>query len=467
MDPDPLPLDILTTCFLFVGTTLTTTVLLVVFLLILLLCSALISASEVAFFSLSPSDVDHLNKEDQASSKRILKLKESPRELLATILISNNFINIAIVIISEIVIRNIVSEDVLDGWAGRLHGVVGASLFTIAGVSRFLSFMITVVVVTFLLVLFGEVAPKIYANINNVKHARLMGRPLMFLGRMFYPLSRFLLSWSGGIEERVYRQRLHSSNGTDRKEIDKAIELTVTDGADQEEVDILKGIIKFGDVETRQIMKSRVDVVGLDKEQGYKEVIQIIKDSGFSRLPVFEESFDSIIGILYVKDLLGLTKEEDSFKWQTIVRDNVLYVPETKKIDELLKEFQSKRTHMAIVVDEYGGSAGIVTLEDIMEEVVGDIRDEFDTDEDIDYVKINDHTYIFEGKTLLNDVVRVLNLENDVFEGGRGNADSLAGLILELENVIPKQNKMITYKNMNLTVNKVNKRRIEKVKIVL
>lgn len=184
-------------------------------------------------------------------------------------------------------------------------------------------------------------------------------------------------------------------------------------------------------------------------------------------MPVFEESFDSIIGILYVKDLLGLTKEGDSFEWQTIVRDNVLYVPETKKIDELLKEFQSKRTHMAIVVDEYGGSAGIVTLEDIMEEVVGDIRDEFDTEEDIDYVKINEHTYIFEGKTLLNDVVRVLNLEDDIFEGGRGNADSLAGLILELENVIPKQNKMITYKNMNLTVTKVNKRRIEKVKIVL
>lgn len=446
---------------------MTTTVLLVVFLLLLLLCSALISASEVAFFSLSPKDVDVLNKEDQASSKRILKLKESPRELLATILISNNFINIAIVIISEIVIRNIVSEEVLDGWAGQLHSFVGASLFTVQGVSRFLSFMITVVIVTFLLVLFGEVAPKIYANINNVKHARLMGRPLMVLGRLFYPLSKFLLSWSGGIEERVYRQRLKSNSGTDRKEIDKAIELTVTDGADQEEVDILKGIIKFGDVETRQIMKSRVDVVGLDKEQGYKEVIQIIKDSGFSRLPVFEESFDTIIGILYVKDLLGLTKEGDSFEWQTIVRDNVLYVPETKKIDELLKEFQSKRTHMAIVVDEYGGSAGIVTLEDIMEEVVGDIRDEFDTDEDIDYVKINDHTYIFEGKTLLNDVVRVLSLENDVFEGGRGNADSLAGLILELENVIPKQNKMITYKDMNLTVTKVNKRRIEKVKIVL
>ncbi len=446
---------------------MTATVLLVVFLLLLLLCSALISASEVAFFSLSPQDVDVLNKEDHPSSKRILRLKESPRELLATILISNNFINIAIVIISEIVIRNIVTETTLDNWASQIHPIIGSTFFTIEGISRFLSFMITVVIVTFLLVLFGEVAPKIYANINNIKHARLMGRPLIFLGKLFYPLSRFLLSWSGGIEERVYRQRLHSSSGTDRREIDKAIELTVTDGADQEEVDILKGIIKFGDVETRQIMKSRVDVVGLEKEQGYKEVIQIIKSSGFSRIPVFEESFDSIIGILYVKDLLGLTKRGDDFAWQSIVRDNVLYVPETKKIDELLKEFQSKRTHMAIVVDEYGGSAGIVTLEDIMEEVVGEIRDEFDADEDVDYVKINDHTYIFEGKTLLNDVIKVLNLDNEIFEEGRGNADSLAGLILELESIIPKQNKMISYKNMKLTITNVSKRRIEKVKIVI
>jgi len=230
---------------------------------------------------------------------------------------------------------------------------------------------------------------------------------------------------------------------------------------------MLKGIIAFGDVETRQIMKSRVDVVGLEQSLGYSEVIKVIKESGFSRLPVFEETFDKIIGILYVKDLLGLTKEGDSFDWQAHVRNNVLYAPETKKIDELLKDFQSKRTHLAIVVDEYGGSSGIVTLEDIMEEVVGDIRDEFDAEEEVDYEKINDNTYIFEGKTLLNDVVRILGLDTDMFEEGRGSADSLAGLILELESIIPRRNKVIQYKSLKFTIAKATKRRIEKVKVEL
>ncbi len=465
MDPDPFPADLLTHTFLVISGDGTPTLLLGLLLILLLMCSALLSASEVAFFSLSPKDVDNLAKEDQDSSKRILKLKKGPRKLLATILISNNFINIAIVIISEVVIRSLLSDEIFDSWASQLKGVLGFSFLTITGLSKLLSFTVTVVTVTFLLVLFGEVAPKIYANINNVKHSRLMSGPLVFFVKLFYPLSNLLIKWSGGIEERFYRQRLTSNSSADRRELDKAIELTVTDRADREEVDILKGIIKFGDVETRQVMKSRVDVIGLEINQGFKEVIQLIKDSGFSRVPVFEESFDSILGILYVKDLLGLTQEEDAFKWQELIRTNVLYVPETKKIDELLKEFQSKRTHMAIVVDEYGGSAGIVTLEDIMEEVVGDIRDEFDSEEEVDYIKINDTAYIFEGKTLLNDVIRVLNLDSDIFEGGRGNADSLAGLILELESVIPKRDKVINYKSIKLTVSQVSKRRIEKVRI--
>ena len=256
----------------------------------------------------------------------------------------------------------------------------------------------------------------------------------------------------------MYRSRLKAGVTADRKEIGKAIELTVSEGGDQDEVDMLKGIIAFGDVETRQIMKSRVDVIGLEHELGYHQVIKVIKESGFSRLPVFDETFDKIVGILYVKDLLGLTKEGDQFVWQAHVRNNVLYVPETKKIDELLKDFQEKRTHMAIVVDEYGGSSGIVTLEDIMEEVVGDIRDEFDGDEEIDYEKINDKTYIFEGKTLLNDVIRVLQLDSDIFEEGRGTADSLAGLVLELESIIPRRNKVIQYRTLKMTVMKASKR---------
>lgn len=467
MDSDPLPSVFHELLFILLGNVSTPTLVLLLLLLILILCSALISASEVAFFSLSPKDIDLLEKDDSPSSARILQLKKSPRQLLATILISNNFINIAIVIISEIVIRNIISQTTFDRWAFQLQSYANLVWVSQDALSKILSFLLTVVVVTFLLVLFGEVAPKIYANINNVKHSKAMSSPLLFLSRLFYPLSGLLLKWTGGIEEKIYRRRLLSNSGTDKKEIDKAIELTVSNKEDQEEVDILKGIIKFGDVETKQIMKSRVDVIGLEVNQGFNEVIKLIKDSGFSRLPVYEEDFDTITGILYVKDLLGFTQENNEFSWQNLVRDNVLYVPETKKIDELLKEFQLKRTHMAIVVDEYGGSAGIVTLEDIMEEVVGDIRDEFDSEEEVDYIKIDEHNYIFEGKTLLNDVIRILNLDNDVFEEGRGNADSLAGLILELESVIPKRDMIINYNKMVFTVAQVSKRRIEKVKISL
>ena len=469
MDPDPLPLGLLETAFVLIGQSqsFTTVVLLLILLLILLLCSALISASEVAYFSLSPQDIDKLEKEDNSSSNRILSLKEKPRRLLATILIGNNFINIAIVVISEVVIRDLVSDETFTRWAENLQPYIGGEMWSVSDLSRVLSFLITVVIVTFLLVLFGEVAPKIYANLNNIRHARLMSGPLRFLSRIFYPASRLLLGWSSGIEERVYRSRLKAGVTADRKEIGKAIELTVSEGGDQDEVDMLKGIIAFGDVETRQIMKSRVDVIGLEHELGYHQVIKVIKESGFSRLPVFDETFDKIVGILYVKDLLGLTKEGDQFVWQAHVRNNVLYVPETKKIDELLKDFQEKRTHMAIVVDEYGGSSGIVTLEDIMEEVVGDIRDEFDGDEEIDYEKINDKTYIFEGKTLLNDVIRVLQLDSDIFEEGRGTADSLAGLVLELESIIPRRNKVIQYRTLKMTVMKASKRRIEKVKVEL
>jgi len=400
VDPDPLPLGFLETSFLLIGQTQswTTLVLLIALLVVLLLCSALISASEVAYFSLSPQDIEKLEKDEAASSKRILQLKEKPRNLLATILISNNFINIAIVVLSEVVIRDIVSDETFLRWAENLQPYMGGEWLSIASLSRGLSYLITVVIVTFLLVLFGEVAPKIYANINNIRHAQLMSRPLGALGQLFYPLSGLLLGWSGGIEERVYRRRLKSGNTADRKEIDKAIELTVSEGGDQEEVDMLKGIIAFGDVETKQIMKSRVDVIGLDQELGFKEVIDVIKSSGFSRL-----------------------------------------------------------------VDEYGGCAGIVTLEDVMEEVVGDIRDEFDAD-DVDYERIDDRTYIFEGKTLLNDVGRVLALDTDIFEEGRGSADSLAGLILELESIIPRRNRVIQYKTLKFTIVKATKRRIEKVK---
>ena len=275
------------------------------------------------------------------------------------------------------------------------------------------------------------------------------------------------MEWSSGVESRIYERRLNiSAKPTDKKEIDAAIELAVTDD-ENGEIDILKGIINFGDVSAKQIMKSRVDVVAIDISSDFNQVLKVVRESGFSRIPVFDEDFDTIKGLLYVKDLLGYTNEKEDFKWTTLIRNNVLYVPESKKIYDLLREFQAKRTHIGIVVDEYGGSAGLVTLEDIMEEVIGDIKDEFDQEEEVIYTKIDDHNYIFEGKTLLNDVVRILDLENDIFDDVKGSADSLAGLILELTGTMPARDKQVKYKDLHFKIVSVSKRRIEKINIHL
>jgi len=247
----------------------------------------------------------------------------------------------------------------------------------------------------------------------------------------------------------------------------KAIQLTVDNEEDSEEADILRGILKFGNVSAKQIMKSRVDVVALDETANYTEVMTTIKESGFSRIPVYKEDFDEVIGILYVKDLLGFAKEDSGFNWQKFVRENILYVPESKKIDDLMKEFQQKRTHMGIVVDEFGGSAGIVTLEDIMEEVIGEIKDEFDEDEEVDYVKINATNFIFEGKTLLNDVARIIGVEKGSFDQIKGEADSLAGLLLMHLGHIPKKDKEITVGQFRFKIVAVTKRRIEKIHLTL
>jgi putative hemolysin len=464
LDPGPVLLDIVLNPILIASAT--TVVTWIGLLILLLIGSALISASEVAYFSLTHQDINNLQKDGKKADLRVLELKERPRILLATILISNNFINIAIVILSDALIKNSIPESTFNAWASAIQGMFNLNIFSVQTLSSILSFSITIIGVTFLLVLFGEVAPKIYANINNVKHAKVMASSLTFLNKVFYPFSALLVGWSSGFEERVYRKRLHSK-GTEKKNLDKAIELTVSKGENREEVDILKGIIKFGDVTAKQIMKPRVDVVALDTSNHFIQVLDTIKESGFSRIPVTTEDFDNIQGVLYVKDLLGHSNEGAEFNWQALIRENVLYVPETKKIDDLMKEFQLKRTHMGIVVDEYGGSAGIVTLEDIFEEVVGDIRDEFDTDEEVEYVKIDDHNFIFEGKSLLNDVVRITGLYNDVFDEGRGDADSLAGFILEIEGMIPKINKVIQFKEMTFLIISVTKRRIEKIKITI
>ncbi len=437
-------------------------------LLLLLFSSALISGSEVAFFSLSLNDFARLSEEGTPAARRILKLKEKPRTLLATILISNNFINIAIVIVSDFILRHTLGEGVLERWAAWLIDRLALSTSVVQMASA-LNFVLTVVGVTFLLVLFGEVAPKIYARINNLQMARFMSGPLMVLMRLFAPLSALLVNGTRVIEHRLARHH-RSTPLASREEIDQAIDLTVSRESDaHQEIEMLKRIVKFSEVSVRQIMKPRPDIVAIELHTPYGEVLAKIKESGYSRLPVYEEDLDHIVGILYAKDLIGHLDAAADFRWQRLVRrDNLLFVPETKKINELLKEFQQRHMHMAIVVDEYGGTAGLVTLEDVMEEVIGEIRDEFDEEEEESfYVKIDERTWEFEGKAMLHDVARVLGVDPDIFEKDRGEADSLAGLILELLGYIPDAGKEVIWKGYRIKVIDSDKRQIRKIRITL
>ncbi len=433
---------------------------------ILLLCSALISGSEVAFFSLTPNDIDDLKQANDKASTRILKLKEMPRTLLATILISNNFINIGIVVLSYFIFEKAMPPELMQSWAERL----GAGTSIPISKERFATLthgFITVFGVTFLLVLFGEVAPKVYANLHNVKLAKTMSGTLSFLNRIFSPASKVLVNWTNWIEGKL-EARAQQANMMSKDDIDEAIELTVRNDVNaKEEVDILKSILKFGDVTVKQVMRSRVDVVALEFRTGFKEVTKIARRSGYSRIPVYDDDFDSVTGILYVKDLIGYMDEGDEYEWQALIRTNVLYVPEAKKISDLLREFQQQKLHVAIVVDEYGGSSGIITLEDILEEVIGEIKDEFDDLEEIDFKKLDDFNYIFEGKTLLNDMCRVMDMETTSFDEAKGDSDTIAGLMLELFGQIPKINSEIRYNPYRFKIVSVNKRRIKQVQITL
>lgn len=439
-----------------------------VFLVILLLISsALISGSEVAFFSLDSNDMDELRKEESRNSKRLVNLKDKPRSLLATVLISNNFINIAMIILSDQLISRILPDGYFDQFSKWLQEYLFMQRWSVEVLSRGTNFIITVIGVTFLLVLIGEVIPKIYANINKLKFARFMTTPLNILLVLFGGLSKILVNWSNKIESRVQKHRGSMMNRL-KDDIDKAIDLTVSKEENaEEEADILKGILKFGDVLVKQIMTSRMDAVAVDETISFEELLNIIKDSGYSRIPIFKEDFDNVEGILYVKDLLGYTDKGKSFKWQKLIRRDVFFIPESKKINELLKEFQSRRLHMAIVVDEYGGTSGIVTLEDIMEEIIGDIRDEFDEEDEIEFVKIDDNNYIFEGKTLLNDVARVIGEDIRLFNEIKGEADSLAGLFLEVTGKFPKVDSELDLKDFRLKIVSVTNKRIEKINLLM
>lgn len=436
---------------------------------LLLIGSALVSGSEVAFFSLTHNDFDALKEEKTSSGRLILHLKDRPRILLATILISNNFINISIVILSDFLLKMLLPAMLLEQWADGIAAMMGfASTAEGNSLAGILGFLITVVAVTFLLVLFGEVAPKIYATQNNLRLARMMARPLKVLSIVFGPISALLVR-STSLIERKLEQRAKAGNSTSKEDIGEAIELTVSGEKDmvRRELDILHSIVKFGGVTVKQIMTSRVDIVAVENTASYKELLEVARQSGYSRIPVYAEDLDNVVGILYVKDLLGHLQEPDQFVWQPLIRENVFYVPESKKIDELLREFQSQHLHVAIVVDEYGGTAGLVTLEDIMEEIIGDIKDEFDDESEVVYRKIDDNNYTFEGKTLLYDMCRIIGVPQETFDAVKGEADSVAGLILELHGQFPRKDAVLHYNQFTFKIVSVTKRRIEEVRITI
>ncbi|MCB0804951.1 MAG: gliding motility-associated protein GldE [Bacteroidales bacterium] len=409
--------------------------------IVLLLFSAMISGSEIAFFSLSPVHLKDIQSKNSSNNKIILSLLDLPKRLLATILITNNFVNVGIVILSA---------------------YISASLFDFSELPV-LGFVVEVIAITTLILLFGEIMPKIFANQKPILFATYMARPLKLLMRFFYPLSSILVRTTTFIDKKLAGQNQEIS----MSDLSEAIDLTADKDTPEEETKILKGIVKFSDIEVKEIMRSRLDVVAIDSTADFKEVIHVVKDSGYSRIPVYEESFDKINGILYVKDLLPHLDKKTDFKWYDLLRP-AFFVPENKKINYLLQEIQEKKIHMAIVVDEYGGTSGIVTLEDIIEEIVGEISDEFDSPEDeIGYSKIDDNNYVFEGKTSINDFCKIIGIDDSVFDEVKGDADSIAGLILELLGRIPEKNTVVSYDHFEFKVLTVDKRRIKMVSVLL
>ncbi len=436
----------------------------VIMLLALLVCSALISGSEVAFFSLDRNQLKDLEEEESSSGTRILSLREKPRRLLATILITNNLVNIGIVILSSFLFQIVLPPQVFYAWGYAVNNWPFPGWFTPDQWAAFFSFMITIVGITFLLVLFGEVVPKIYANLHNVAFARLMSGPVNVLMALFAPLSKTMVKWGNALEKKLGTE---SVLGANKEDIDRAIDLAVAKDKDSEiEAGILKSIVSFNDVAVKQIMRSRMDIIALDTIMTQQEMLEIVREAGYSRLPVYEEQLDNIKGMLYVKDLIGyIDTQEPSLPWPELVRKEVLYVPEARKINDLLKDFQREHLHMAIVVDEYGGTSGLVTMEDVIEEVIGDIKDEFDEDQEFEYRRLSDSEYIFEGKTMMIDVCRIIGVDKASFDRVDGDADSLAGLVLDLHGKMPVVGQKIVFPPFSFTVLSVSPKRIERVKV--
>ena len=408
--------------------------------LFLIILSALMSGSEVAFFSISAADKNNLKKEESANNNRILHLLLNPKKLLATILIANNFINVAIVMISTFVADNLINNNAFSSTS---------------------QFIIHVVFITFIILLFGEVIPKVYATKYNVKFAKFMALPIYYLSIVFKPISQLLISSTSVIDKRVTKK----TNAVSIDELEHALDLTKDSVETEEEKKILEGIVQFGNTDVKQIMTPRTDVIAIDLSNDFTSLLTEIKNSNYSRLPVYEDSIDNVNGVLYVKDLIPYIEKKNNFKWNHLIREPK-FVPENKKLDDLLKEFQEEKKHIAIVVDEYGGTSGIVSLEDVLEEIVGDITDEFD-EEDLIYSKLDEQNYVFEGKTTLKDMYRTINIDGDEFEKMKGEADTIAGFCIEQAGKILLKNEKLSFDRYTFTIEAADKRRIKQVKVTI
>jgi len=399
----------------------------------------MVSGSEVAFFSLKTQDLDAIRSQQKKLHESLTELLDHPKTLLATILISNNFINVGIVILSSFI-----SEKVFN-----------------FGDNRTLALLIEIGLITSLILLFGEVLPKVYATRNPLTFSATMSKPMMVMRGFCRPLSRVLVNSTNLIEKRLR----NTSENLSVDDLSQALELTNNESTNTDEQKILEGIVKFGNTNVRQIMKPRMDVVSIDQEWDYSRVMEIILDSGYSRIPVYEESFDQVRGVLYIKDLLPHIDKGQNFDWLTLLREP-FFVPENKKIDDLLKEFQERKIHLAIVVDEFGGTSGIITLEDVIEEIVGEISDEFDDDELV-YSKLDELNYVFEGKTHLTDFTKVLDVDEDQFQEASGDADTLAGFLLEMSGKFPETHEELEFNDITFKVESKDGRRITRIKVTL
>jgi gliding motility-associated protein GldE len=401
-------------------------------------CSAFVSGAEVALFSLSQSDLAEAKLMNPDRGKLIEEMIQKPKKLLATILIVNNFVNIAIVL----VFYNI-------------------SITLFSGITSFeLKFFIDVVVVTFLILFFGEILPKIYANRNNIKFSLLVSFSIYFLNKILSPLNMPMRALTIFLESKFGKKKTNLSVN----QLSQALELTTTEDSTQEEQKILEGIVSFGNTDTSQVMSPRIDIFALEFNETFEEILPKIIEKGYSRIPIYNDTIDQIEGVLFVKDLLPYINES-SFEWTTLLR-KPFFVPENKKLDNLLKDFQEMKSHLAIVVDEYGGTSGLITLEDVIEEIVGDISDEFD-DENINYSKIDDRNFLFEGKINLKDFYRILNVDEDLFESNKGEAETLAGFLLEILGIFPKKSQKISFSNCVFTIESVDKKRIKQIKVTI